>query len=327
MKLINSSAKFIPQTEGLSGIYKQIELCGRTCYKSENLITDSSADKFVDRMINSNHTAMLEHGTIYLYLEVNPENTFKSFNYPSAQFTAHYNWSNVVGHIAAKYRTNNYSKVITTVTKDNKAIHRVYITTNFRVIVENKWFDDLQFICNPTKSHEKRYTFKFICDRGISHELVRHRTFSFAQESTRYCNYNKEKFNNEITCIIPSWSNLTEESSYDLGTVKIFGKPKKIDLQNLRLLTSLCTAEEQYMELLKEGSTAQEARQVLPNALKTEICMTGFASDWRYFFDLRLFGKTGAPHPDMKLLAEKAKKEAEKVGIWEDIMKYSSKFN
>lgn len=302
MKLINSSVKFIPQTEGLLGLNKQIELCGRTCYKSENLITDLSADKFVHRMINSNHTAMLEHGTVYLIVSTN------------------HNGQNM--DIIEFYINNPYSKVV--IEDDGNA----YITTNLRVIVENDLQEDLEWYrSDPTKFHIRRYTFKFICDRGVSHELVRHRTFSFAQESTRYCNYSKEKFDNEITCIIPSWSNLTEGSSYDLGTVKIFGKPKKIDLQNLRLLTSLCTAEEQYMELLKEGSTAQEARQVLPNALKTEICMTGFASDWRYFFDLRLFGKTGAPHPDMKLLAEKAKKEAEKVGIWEDIMKYSSKFN
>ena len=104
----------------------------------------------------------------------------KEFNYPLAQFTAHYNWSDVVGHIASKYRTNNYSKVTTTITKDNKAIRRVYITTNFRVIVENNWFDDLQFICDPTEYHEMRYSFKLITDRGVSHELVRHKLLCVA---------------------------------------------------------------------------------------------------------------------------------------------------
>lgn len=291
MKLINSSAKFIPQAEGLSGIYKQIELCGRTCYKSENLITDSSADKFVDRLINSNHTAMLEHGTVYLIVSTN------------------HNGQNM--DIIEFYINNPYSTVV--IEDDGNA----YITTNLRVIVENDLQEDLEWYrSDPTKFHIRRYTFKFICDRGVSHELVRHRTFSFAQESTRYCNYNKEKFNKNVSFIIPSWSKLTPDT--EDGDIK--------NNKDAIFYESCKNSEELYFKLLFLEATAQEARQVLPNALKTEICMTGFASDWRYFFDLRLFGKTGAPHPDMKLLAEKIKEEAENVGIWEDIMKYSSKF-
>jgi thymidylate synthase (FAD) len=79
------------------------------------------------------------------------------------------------------------------------------ITTNYRVLVENGWLDDLQFLCNPAGYHHKRMSVRFICDRGVSHEFVRHRVFSFAQESTRYCNYTKDKFSNEITFIEPLW--------------------------------------------------------------------------------------------------------------------------
>ena len=102
--------------------------------------------------------------------------------------------------IGTKYRENKYSKV----NYDNWGTR--YITTNYRVLVENDWLDDLQFLCEPTEHHEKENTtVRFICDRGVSHEFVRHRIFSFAQESTRYCNYSKNKFGNEITIIAPNW--------------------------------------------------------------------------------------------------------------------------
>lgn len=113
MKLIDSSVEYIPQKEGLEGVYKHIEKCARTCYKSENNTTEDSAKAFVDRLVERGHTAMLEHGTVYLYLEVNPSNTFSKFEYPLCKFTARYNWSDVVGSIAARYRGNQYSKSIT----------------------------------------------------------------------------------------------------------------------------------------------------------------------------------------------------------------------
>ena len=213
-----------------------------------------------------------------------------------------------------------------------------YITTNFRVLVENNRLNDLKYICKPTEHHEKRYTMRFTTDRGVSHELVRHRVFSFAQESTRYCNYSKDKFGNELTFIIPDWVNIPEGKAYwydginyrvgatedDVMGLSInptsLGDEKKA-IQYALFLNSLDTAEHDYIQLIKKGCNAQQARQVLPNALKTEICMTGFASDWAHFFDLRLFGKTGAPHPDMKQLTEKAQKALQDANIWEEIYK------
>lgn len=139
-------------------------------------------------------------------------------------------------------------------------------------------------------------------------ELVRHRVFSFAQESTRYCNYSKDKFGNELTFIKPSWYDEAAENT-------------KIVFDTL-----LNGSENAYLNLLDHQCSPQQARQLLPNATKTEICMTGFASDWRFLMDLRLFGKTGAPHPDMVDLIQKAQKAMQEAGIWEDIMRYPSKF-
>ena len=162
MRLIKPSFEIWNQGEGLEGVYKQIERSGRVCYKSEDKITETSAKEFVERMIKSGHGAMLEHGTIYLYLP------------PYSSITFH------------KYRDNKYSKYkeVRETEVSSPKIHK-YVTTNLRVLVENEWLDDLQYLCEPTEYHEKRTTVKFICDRGVSHEFVRHRVFSFAQESTR----------------------------------------------------------------------------------------------------------------------------------------------
>lgn len=148
MKLIKSNVEQIKQKKGLSGIKKQIEIAGRTCYKSEDKITNKSCEEFVQRMINSGHTAMLEHGTVYLTVPAEDANN------------------------GYKYSFNKYSKINFDPTgKDTN----IYVTTNYRVITENKWEDDLKYLTEPTKNHEKRLTFRFICDRGVSHELVRHK--------------------------------------------------------------------------------------------------------------------------------------------------------
>ncbi|QOR59952.1 thymidylate synthase [uncultured phage cr114_1] len=271
MKLIESSVQIIEERDP----YKMIELAGRTCYKSEDKITEDSAKEFVDRMIKLGHGAMLEHGTVYLkIIGVFLDPTDCDVDY------GHY----VVSH----YTKNKYSKVIIKHDEDWKS--DVYITTNLRVLVENGWMDDLKYICEPTEHHEKRITAKFICDRGVSHEFVRHRVFSFAQESTRYCNYSKDKFGNELTFIKPSWGYFKNISYEDAGYFDgdVFE-------------SSLKKAESYYFKLIEKGWKPQQARQVLPNATKTELVMTGFESDWEHFFELRC---SGAAHPDAKKLAD-----------------------
>lgn len=302
MKLIVPKAELLLQPEGLEGVYKQIELCGRTCYKSTDKITDESAKPFVERMIASKHTAMLEQGTVYLKF---------------------FGASESLRHL---YIHNPYSRVRTSgETIDGNYIVVYYVTTNLRVLVENDLLEHLKYVCEPTKYHEKRYTIKFTTDRGVSHELVRHRVFSFAQESTRYCNYSKDKFGSEITYIKPSWLNCPFEDITESELCYLANQYPQ-DVAGRRFLTSLADSEYAYMTLLEKGCTPQQARAVLPNALKTEVCMTGFASDWRFFFDLRYYGETGKPHPDMEVVATMARSEFMKAGLWDDIMSYPSKF-
>lgn len=293
MKLIKPSYEFLEQGFGEQDIYKHIEKVGRTCYKSEDKITNESAKPFVDRMIASKHYAMLEHGTVYL---------------------------DCPQHVFTKYIDNPYSKCEYTkshIEMDEEYCSSLYytdkqeyffVTTNMRVLLENNWLDDLKYLCEPTEYHEKRMTVKFICDRGVSHEFVRHRVFSFAQESTRYCNYSKDKFGNELTFIIPKWTDL-QEGFYEKRINGIFlDNCVELDHHNTHIdsydfVDYLFYSEKAYKDFLNYGWLAQEARAVLPNALKTELVMTGFVSDWKHFFDLRAYGVTGGPHPQASELA------------------------
>lgn len=284
MKLIESSVQIIEEKDP----YKMIELAGRTCYKSEDKITENSAKEFVDRMIKLGHGVMLEHGTIYLKIDKTED-----------------------GHLppARLYWSDGNHKKYTRVRKHGNSI---YVTTNLRVIVENNRLDDLQYQVEPTEHHEKRITAKFICDRGVSHEFVRHRVFSFAQEITRYCDYSKDKFGNDITYIIPSWLDLPEgkysnwdNDWCDVSELKLL-YPEVDNLSDPAncFLQSIKNAEYYYFMLINRGWKPQQARQVLPNATKTELVMTGFESDWEHFFELRC---SGAAHPDAKKLADELK--------------------
>ena len=269
MKLIESKVEVIEQQPGLEGVYKQIELAGRTCYKSEDKITEDSSKEFVDRMIKSKHGAMLEHGTVYLKL-IYEGNAYTAFVGPDYKYIK-------------VFENNKYSKVVT-ITSDDLLTY--YITTNLRVLVENNIMECLDFGCEPTEHHEKRITARFTCDRGVSHEIVRHRVMSFAQESQRYVGYDKEKFGSEVTFIKPHWYD--EEFPACLTWIE-----------------SLKDSEKKYLELREAGLKPQDARGVLTNATKTEIVVTGFESDWEHFFSLRSpkYGAQGV-HPDMAKLAD-----------------------
>lgn len=289
MKLIKQSYKIIPQVSGLEGIYKQIEKAGRTCYKSEDKITEDSAKEFVNRMIKSNHTAMLEHGTVYLHME---------FDSKEAYFDS---------ISALKYHDEPHTKAfrVRDVQTEPQGKQHAYITTNYRVLVENDWLDDLKYLCEPTEHHEKRITVKFTTNQGILREFTRHRVFSYAVESTRYCNYSKSKFGNEITFIEPDWINsdklILNSEAYD-NAYEIF-------------ISACEEAEGYYMLLIENDFTPQQARDVLPLSTKCDMIMTGFISDWKHFFDLRALGITGAPHPQAKELAEPLMEEFKKLNL------------
>ena len=282
MKLIKPYFNIIEQQSGLEGMYKQIEMAGRTCYKSEDKITETSAKEFVDRMIKSGHGAMLEHGTIYFKIPANID---------------------VAGNFLDEVSTWTKCKHITCSEGNWWAV-----TTNLRVMVEHfapEYIEELiaKYQCEPTKYHEKRISVKFICDRGVSHEFVRHRVFSFAQESTRYCNYSKDKFDNEITFITPPW--FDKELHFNSGALDIvdgFSELKEhFGLDGAVFLSNLLNAEDDYKTLINEEWKPQQARAILPNALKTELVMTGFVSDWKHFFKLR---DAGSAHPQARELAQ-----------------------
>ena len=276
MKLINQKAELLIQQDWK----KQIEIAARTCYKSEDKIADGTAEVMLDRLINSKHYAMLEHGTIYLHCHSISMITLKMYN---------------------KYYFNPYSRAKISTDKND-----VYITTNYRVIKEHGWKDDLKYLCEPTDNHVKRYTLRIVTSIGIVRELLRHRVFSFANESTRYCDYSKDKFNNEIAFVEPYWLH------------------KATKLQQTEFEFYCKTAEDTYLALLGKWNerkpdgrfktgfkdnplTPQQAREVLPLCTKSELVMTGFKDDWDRFLELRLDGVTGKPHPDMLQLASMIK--------------------
>lgn len=297
MKLINSKVEILePTGYTIDDIYKQIEIAGRTCYKSEDKITPTSAKEFVDRMIKSGHGAMLEHGTVYLKITgVFLDPTDCDVDYGN--------------YIVSHYTNNKYSKVIIKHDEDWKS--DVYITTNLRVLVENNWMNDLRYICKPTEYHEKRISVRWICDRVTGESFLRHRVFSFARESTRYCNYSKDKFGNELTFIIPTWCNdlqdgVTFKDRLDVnkfvwGDIDYEGINNiKVDEYTRTFLYSNIDSELNYIHLINKGYKPQQARQVLPFCIKSPLIMTGFESDWKHFFELRC---DTAAHPDARKLA------------------------
>ena len=336
MKIIKSSVKILDNDWSVKGIFRAVERAGRTCYKSvgtryfrlveepenslkPNLIkraqNDSrvvckkgadfdpayyisipnkfindystieqfdeenfedspyyenlTAEDFVNRLVESKHGAMLEHGTVYMQID-------SFLDIPE---------DDKLDKKVHQYESNRFTKVNSMYI--GQGCWRSYITTNLRVLVENNWLDDLKYVCEPTEYHAKKVTAKFICDRGVSHEIVRHRGLygmSYAQESTRYCNYSKSKFGQELTFIEPAW----EFPSSDIINTKE------------RFEAILGETEANYMELITLGFKPQEARAVLPNALKTEIVVTAFIDDWKHFFELRC---DSAAHPDIRKLA------------------------
>lgn len=256
MKFIDQSYE-ICKTHGytLQDVYKDIERAARISYKSEDKITEDSAEKMVQRLIKMKHYSPLEFGTIYLKIEqITCCNIIMK--------------ANAKGCFAKPWVHRN--EVIEN--ENGRNVHYWYITTNYRFIVENRLEDLLQYMCDPTEHHQRRTTVKFITNRAVSHELVRHRSMSFMQESQRYVAYDKDKFGNELTFIKPAWK-----------------QPELGEDTNETVLMNLLFShiEDTYMKLRAFGLTPQQARTVLPNATKTELYMCGFDKDWEHFFDLR----------------------------------------
>lgn len=268
MELIKPSWEILEQESGIDGIYKAIERAGRTCYKSEDKITENSAKPFVDRMIKSGHGAMLEHGTVYLAMPMETIIPIEANGW-------------------GKYTKNPYSKGFKVCEVNGQ--RRVAVTTNLRVLVENDWLGDLQYICEPTEYHERRVCVRYTSDIHFYKDITRHRVFSWAIESTRFCNYMKQKFGSSVSFAIPIWLKEEEELEFE---------------EDLRVIESL------YFKWIKKGWQPQQAAYFLIQGTKAEIVMTGFISDYKHFFDLRSeIAKTGKPHPTVVELIEPLRQE------------------
>lgn len=318
MKIIHPSVEYWSQANTLDGIWEHAARCARVCYQSAHTKEDESAKDFLLRTIakngfkkdKSSHMSVLEHATVYLTI------TNNNFGFKSKKY---------------KYLNNIYSKVVHTIygyTVDGEdAFEEMLITTNLRVLVENDWLDDLRFIADDITKHKKRYTFSFITNLGVSRELNRHRCHSISEESTRYCNYSKDKFGNGLTFIIPEWLDLEEcnindtdkdfihlpnQYRFDGTLANLVDGDKNLTVEGEWLAANV-RAQIHYLNLLKKGWKPQQAREVLPLSLKTQVVHTAFEDDWKDFIALRSDGISGAPHPNIKVLADKVKELIEQM--------------
>lgn len=290
MKLINQKVEEWHCGYTLPEIWSHIAKCARVCYQSEPRNNGETDEEFVKRVILRNHSleeigksrrlqlklhlSVLEHGTVYLDIPYK-EDTAEDISLFSRN----------------KYSKYNYCYSL-----------KCYITTNMRAIVEQNLTKYLKYICSPTRLHSLRTTFNITTDIGVARELARHRTHSISEESTRYCNYSKDKFNNELTFIKPCCLNDEKLKLYEDYRIVIRDKsPESMFIVNLN------NVEGYYLDLIKLGWTPQQARQILPLSTKVQTIHTAFESDWAEFISLRANACSGSVHPNMKMIANKIK--------------------
>lgn len=273
--------------------FKKIERIGRLCYKSISPYTEESAKNFFKSLVKKGHYAMLEHVT-YVF-EVDEDlyhslkgNSFLNYTCDNDRYLVSGNLralNEIPEQVPAQRALLAHLQNIDPMLVYNEDANTDPYPAGFSRIVDTLSLPEM----TDNEFYNHVYlSMQFICDRGVSHELVRHRVASFAQESTRYCNYGSDKFNKEITIVMPS------------------GNPSWTFEARQQYLTCMLDCETAYLKMLEEGCTPQEARAVLPNSLKTEIVMTACAGEYEHFFDLRSRGLTGKPHPDMRVVADKA---------------------
>jgi len=340
MNIIKSKFEILEQQYNketlLEDMFKHIEICGRTCYRSEDKITKDSYKKFVKMLENAEHGAMLEHGTVYLTIPLGTP-----IDDPQ------YMWK---FDIVSFFKNNKYSKVNDktinqTVDVEIKgygmrtqaSAHFYFITTNWRVIYENKdkllpkYFLNnyhiekeslkdsvLEWITEPSEEHEKRYTVRFTYHLAVARDVNRHRVQSVGEESTRYCNYSKEKFGNgELNIIEPIWFTDEEKeiihSKQDHMSFKDmceliargtdFPSMEQVDYWMFANMACEYAYVMNTTKFNEKNWSAQKASLMLPLDTKTCSVHTAFASDWCHFFNLRALGTTGAPRPSAKEVA------------------------
>ena len=306
MKLIKPTFKelYCPNPQ------KHIEMIARTCYKSTDLVSDNSHKKFIKNLYDRKHWAMIEH---YIFIYQSNCNFFETLSH---EHFVHCSRTVIeIPHEDGGYRQQVRNIIsfsarslldLLEVYKDNSYVRKGLIElceqvvadydcdelfgNKFKKVIRTDWvkIDDIKMLTPEEQWEHGWKSIKFICDRGVSHEIVRHRDASFAQESTRYCNYSKDKFGNEITVIDP----MMFDAEAELGSVE----REKYQIWKETIEVS----EQGYFKLLDLNATPQEARSVLPNSLKTEIIMTARNYEWGHFFELRC---DKAAHPQMRELA------------------------
>ena len=308
MELVRPSVEIWEQGSTLEDMWKHIARCTRVCYQSaSNIKQGETAEEFVKRVIlrissstgelnwEKLHGAMLEHGTVYLH---------EYAEYHSSRLS--------------KYKYNKYSRCVEEYShkevcqSDEDYMYNYYITTNLRVIYENDWLDDLKYICAPTEHHVKRVTVSFTTNIGVSREFNRHRVNSIAEESTRYCNYNKRN-DGQIKIGLPAWllgeEHLPYVKTHQFDSVISYCddicREADRDWTNIDYyLCALTICEYCYNKLIETGWKPQQAREVLPLATKSQLIHTAFLTDWYHFLNLRYDGISGPPHPNAKLVAK-----------------------
>lgn len=325
MKIIKPSIEIMRhgmETE-ISTPEQHIEKVGRTCYKSEDKITPTSAEKFVGGLVKRGHEAMIEHFSPIFRVEegvyaeflndyevmqhvvsvVNPKKYVRPFIRFSDVRTEEDSRYIVSGNMRAwrdyvKACVEEFGyipKYLYGVVHKFSVFFPEFIEMipdNYEDMMTQIAVSDLVGEFEHTMHHD--ITVKFTCDRGVSHEIVRHRTASFAQESTRYCNYGLGKFGGELTVIKPAkWIDIDESELIDNAAYGAW-------------YLGCSNAEKYYFDMLNAGCSPQEARAVLPNSLKTEVIMTGNLDCWAHFFHLRC-----APdaHPDIQVVAKMVRDE------------------
>lgn len=287
MKLIDPNVVLIEE----SNPFKKVEIVGRTCYKSTSEMTEETAKKFFKVLTSRNHTAMVEHATFvfevtpriyYNLLATHSISKYMNFSYYNGRCLVSSNLRalNESGSFPLLKALYQYDPALIYCLEDREVL-KTYLIGEAKLV---NLFELPVLHENEFMAHAY-FTFRFTCDRGVSHEIVRHRVASFAQESTRYVNYSRS---GEMQFITPykfdEWGKIARE--HFISTCEI--------------------AQLHYNAMIALGMTPQQSRAVLPNALKTELIMTANAKNLEHFFNLRSRGTTGAPHPDMKVVADMA---------------------
>ena len=289
MKLIKQSFEILEQKDfTITGIKKFIERCGRVCYKSEDKITDDSYEKFVNMLVKRDHARPLEFGTVHLQMYILDFHKLRDTLYINNMWNDQW---------IKYYYAENFT----------------YVTTNYRYYLDIiKVFPSAEedFDLQDDELYPKRYTVHFITSRGIMDEFRTHVGLSHLAESTRYCNYSKDKFDNQITFIQPSWITLDKEIT-PINELCLLSGQYDRENPNLRYLASLVDANYAYVLLLKKGWTPQQARDVLSLSVKSELISCGFEDAWENFFYRRCANDA---HPMAREIAIPLQKRFKELG-------------